>query len=381
MGRTKAKIRATERADGRLVRTFKYDNKRYYVYGYSTQELDEKERAKRESIRNNSFIRNKDYTFSEYVEVWKSKKLKVVKESTVYYQSKLLTPILKMIGNYKIKDITRYSIEKVRDELMSCEKGNKKPYTTTSINSAITLIGSIMNCALQDEIIEKNPCANIKPLKKKDSETNARDTIHRALTKEEQKAFFDTVKEENNYYYNLFCFLVNTGCRIGEVISLTWNDVNTEKNYITIARTLTVNIDGKKVIGNTPKTKTSKRIIPLNPTIRYILNQQKKQQVRIYGFNALDGNEHIFTSSNGKIPYIESLESIIERICKKANIERFSLHAFRATFATSAIEHGMKPNTLKEILGHSSISMTMDLYSHVMEDTKQNEMNLINIAL
>lgn len=190
MGRTKAKIRATERTDGRLVRTFKYDNKRYYVYGYSTQELDEKERAKRESIRNNSFIRNKDYTFSEYVEVWKNKKLKVVKESTVYYQSKLLTPILKMIGNYKIKDITRYSIEKVRDELMSCEKGNKRPYTTTSINSAITLIGSIMNCALQDEIIEKNPCANIKPLKKKDSETNARDTIHRALTKEEQKSLF-----------------------------------------------------------------------------------------------------------------------------------------------------------------------------------------------
>lgn len=69
----------------------------------------------------------------------------------------------------------------------------------------------------------------------------------------------------------------------------------------------------------------------------------------------------------------------IKYTLKGTGIEYFTPHAFRDTFATRAIEAGMNPQTLKEILGHSSYSMTMDLYAHVMENTKQKEMNLIQI--
>ena len=68
-------------------------------------------------------------------------------------------------------------------------------------------------------------------------------------------------------------------------------------------------------------------------------------------------------------------------VSKRAGIERISTHALRDTFATRAIESGMNPQTLKEILGHASYSMTMDLYAHVMGETKTREMNLIKISV
>lgn len=76
---------------------------------------------------------------------------------------------------------------------------------------------------------------------------------------------------------------------------------------------------------------------------------------------------------------------VIRGICRNATadghkIDRFAAHAFRDTYATRAIESGMQPNTLKELLGHSSLAMTMDLYAHVMPETKQEEAEKVRIA-
>ena len=71
----------------------------------------------------------------------------------------------------------------------------------------------------------------------------------------------------------------------------------------------------------------------------------------------------------------------IKRICKDVNIEHFTMHAFRATFATRAIESGMNPKTLQEILGHSNFNLTMSLYGHCLMDTKKQAMDCVNIDI
>jgi integrase len=71
----------------------------------------------------------------------------------------------------------------------------------------------------------------------------------------------------------------------------------------------------------------------------------------------------------------------IARICKAAGIEKFTAHAFRDTFATRCVESGMQPKTLQEIMGHTDIAMTMNLYAHVMEETKVSQMQAVKIAI
>lgn len=75
------------------------------------------------------------------------------------------------------------------------------------------------------------------------------------------------------------------------------------------------------------------------------------------------------------------LDREIKRICKVAGVEPFTMHAFRATFATRAIENGMNVKTLQEILGHSNFNITMSLYGHCLTDTKQAAMDTMILAL
>ena len=99
----------------------------------------------------------------------------------------------------------------------------------------------------------------------------------------------------------------------------------------------------------------------------------------MFGESIISMNDRYFKAIRGGLISSAELTRDIAATLKDTGIEYFTPHAFRDTFATRAIEAGMNPQTLKVILGHSSYSMTMDLYAHVMENTKQKEMDLIQI--
>ena len=99
----------------------------------------------------------------------------------------------------------------------------------------------------------------------------------------------------------------------------------------------------------------------------------------LFDGNVTGVDDRIFRSARGLVLNESHVSGDIERICKKAGVTKFTPHAFRDTFATRAIESGMNPKTLQEILGHSDIGMTMNLYAHVMEETKEKEMSLVEI--
>ena len=110
------------------------------------------------------------------------------------------------------------------------------------------------------------------------------------------------------------------------------------------------------------------------------LNKDLFGHRNITNFPGVDIEEEpIFRSIHGKVLATNQVDYRIGRICDRAGIERFSAHALRDTFATRAIESGMAPKTLQEILGHSNISITMNLYAHCMEETKRNEMMVVKI--
>ncbi|ETP70919.1 site-specific recombinase XerD, partial [Lachnospiraceae bacterium JC7] len=251
----------------------------------------------------------------------------------------------------------------------------RNDYSTNYINQVMKLLNCIMKAAKVEGVIDRNPCEGVKNLKR--TEQEARETIHRALTLEETEEFFRAAKDRNSWYLPLYEFLINTGCRIGEAGALQRSDIDIKNNVIHIRRTITISEVGIE-IGESPKTKTSKRDIPMNDAIKTAIQKQEQQNRDLFG-DIISLNSHIFSSMNGG--FISSTVVIrdIKATLKNTGIDYFTPHAFRDTFATRAIEAGMNPQTLKEILGHSSYSMTMDLYAHVMENTKQKEMNLIRI--
>lgn len=195
------------------------------------------------------------------------------------------------------------------------------------------------------------------------------------MTKEQQELFMECVKE--SYLYHFFEVMLRTGMRRGEMQGLKYSDIDKKQNVIHVRRTLKY-IEGKGYIEDTPKTRTSTRDIPLTVAIMEHIEAQRKY----WCFQIVKLDQYLFCNEKGEPLSKERIQGEIDRTIKRIRgagyeFPRITSHTFRHTFATRAIEAGMQPQILKTILGHSSLAMTMDLYSHVLPDTKAEEMEKI----
>lgn len=369
--------RRTKRADGLLQKTFRVEingvKKQYVVYGHTEQELSEKEQRKREEIAK-GIEKRENPTVSEYYETWLKGRRATVSEATIRTQGKFFGVMSKIklsdasnmaFGDMKIKAVKKEDLLSLRDEL---SKGRK----TQTVNDYMALIKHIFSDAFEDDVIEKTPFKGISNLKR--TEEKARDTHHRALTKEETALFFGNERCKKSFYYNVFRFAINTGLRVGEIGALRYSDI--KNDTIHVQRTITRTEGGAYIIGEDAKTKAGRRDIPMNTIIRDIVAEQKRiNHILDGGVVALD--DLLFKAVERGLLMATPIDREIKRICAAAGIEPFTMHAFRDTFATMALENGMNPKTLQEILGHSNYNITMSLYAHCLADTKKREMDII----
>ena len=209
------------------------------------------------------------------------------------------------------------------------------------------------------------------------------------LTLKEEELFLK--EAEKSFYYNLFVVALDTGLRIGELMALTWSDVDLKKRVLHVRHTLCYfRKDGKYTFElHDTKTMNGRRDIPLTQRAYEALRRQrvKKLQVELKGLKAPEGYENlVFVTKNNRptqqFIVEEGILACVKRIQKEyPEFEKFSPHCFRHTFATRAIENGMQPKTLQKVLGHGSLQMTMDLYCHVTDNTIFDAMKLMEKAM
>ena len=129
-----------------------------------------------------------------------------------------------------------------------------------------------------------------------------------------------------------------------------------------------------------PKSKSGYRTIPLTDEAIRILMAQKKKNMKIKEIS-IEWVDYIFLSRKGEPVKNSTYDTALFKICEKAEIDKFSMHVLRHTFATRCIEGGMIPKTLQKILGHSNIGITMNLYVDITEEQKQKEIDIVACAL
>ena len=358
---------------------FTYEGKRCSVYGQTAKECYQKAEAKEQELLEGQYKKAKALTISEYFERWIEAKEKTVKETTIRTNKILFKIASGMVidgngntfGNLKVVDIEAQNIRDIQDKMIQAGK------STRTVNDTVSLIKGILQCAVDvDRIITWNPAAGVKRIRR--TEPAARDTYHRALTIEETKAFFKAAKDRESWYYNLYCFLIDTGCRCGEAGAIQNSDISGK--VIHVSKTVTRTAEGTYRIGDEAKTKAGTRDIPIRPLARQAIDGQR--EINRLLNNGITGiNDTLFKSPRGYLLSDTVVNQDIARICKAAGVQKFTAHAFRDTFATRCVESGMQPKTLQEIMGHTDIAMTMNLYAHVMEETKVSQMQAVKIAI
>ena len=373
------------RKDGRIERKFTFEGKRYSVYGKSDKELREKEFAKRKELEESKYKKAGKLTVGEYFDRWLEAKTGTVKETTIRTDRILLNRIRETVidkAGTKFGDLmlTAVEVQNIRDlqkglqkELHTKDKNNKpvirKGMTTRATNDAVYLLKQVYKTAIDERAVIYNP-VSVKPLKR--TEEPARDTIHRALTMRETADFLKAANE--SHYYNLYVFLLNTGCRIGEAGSLMIGDVNADG--VKVCRTITRTECGGYEIGKEAKTAAGRRMIPMNKDARAAWDDQR------YINDELDGVVNIgvpvFRAPHGGLLKSANVNYDIKKYCNSIGLEPFTVHAFRDTFATRCVESKMDVTTLKEIMGHTDINMTLALYAHVMNERKKEQLKAVS---
>lgn len=345
-----------------------YQGKRYLVHGNTITETQKAMNDLKYKLEHGAFVETKKVTLSEWFDTWMEqyKKNRVKIGTYTSYKRYFDCAIKDRLGNKRIADIRGEHIQKLYNDLA------KEEYALSSIKIVSAVLNGCMQQAMRNGLIERNPVKLAELPRQTEKETR------QALTKEQQSLFMKYAKE--SYLYNLFAVMLRTGMRNGEMRGLKYTDIDKKQNVIHVQRTLKY-IEGKGFFEDTPKTRTSKRDIPLTKDILELLEAQK----RYWSFRVTKIDGYLFCTENGEPLSRERIQAEIDRTIKRIRadgheFERITSHVFRHTFATRAIEAGMPPQVLKTILGHSSLAMTMDLYSHVLPDTKANEMEKIASA-
>ena len=342
-----------------------YQGKRYLVHGNTITETQKAMNDLKYKLEHGAFVETKKVIFSEWFDTWMEqyKKNRIKIGTYTSYKRYFDCAINDRLGNKRIADIRGEHIQKLYNDLA------KEGYALSSIKIISAVLNGCMRQATRNGLIERNPVQLAELPRQTEKATR------QALTKEQQALFMDYAKE--SYLYNLFAVMLRTGMRNGEIRGLKYTDIDKRQNVIHVQRTLKY-IEGIGHFDDTPKTQTSKRDIPLTKDILEFLETQK----RFWDFQVTRLDGYLFCNESGGPLSRERVQAEIDRIIKRIradgySFERITPHVFRHTFATRAIEAGMPPQVLKTILGHSSLAMTMDLYSHVLPDTKANEMEKI----
>ena len=356
---------------GGLRYRFTYKGVRRAVYGKTEEECKQKERELIDKLDQGIYKPGKDLTLTEYFDRWIDNRRGSIREATISARHTLFKEMSGIVidskgnrfSNLTISEVTSQNIIDMRNVL-------RKKFSTRTANECVSMLSSMFKTACIDEYITKNPCNGIKALKR--TEPPARDTKHRALTREETAAFLEAA--ESSWYYNLYVFLLHTGCRIGEAGAIFLDDIDEEG--VTICRTVTKTERGGYIIGADTKTKAGRRFIPLDPDARKAIEKQQELTGCLFDEDP-EADQTIFRTVYGKLLNSSAVNIDIRNICQAAGIVKFSAHAFRSTFTTRCVENGVQPKVLQEILGHANVSLTLGLYAHAMNDSKIEQIKAV----
>ena len=182
-----------------------------------------------------------------------------------------------------------------------------------------------------------------------------------------------------SYYFDyvLYSVLLATGCRFGEAIALTWSDIDFENATININKNYNRLVD---IVG-TPKSKAGFRVISIDQKTVNLLRLYKNRQRQLFTDVSSEAPEVVFATPTRKYQNTAIRQESLDRRLKEIDCPRFTFHAFRHTHASLLLNAGIPYKELQHRLGHTTLAMTMDIYSHLSKDKEKEAVSYYEKAI
>jgi integrase len=288
------------------------------------------------------------------------------------YEQHVACHIVPHIGSVKLQKLSGSQVNALYAKLAeSGAKNGKKGISAMTIHHVHACLHKACKDAVRWGHISRNPLDAADPPRKKGDGSKEMQT----WTKEQLKAFLDSVKDDR--LAPLWHTIAMTGMRRGEAIGLRWSDVDLEAERLSVRRAL-IPIN-REVVVSEPKTAKGRRVIALDPTTVEVLKGQAARQLdEQTGWDeAWVSTDLVFTAANGAALDPESVTRYFRQAVAKSMLPPIRLHDLRHTHATLALQAGIHPKVVSERLGHATISITLDTYSHAIPAMQEEAAALI----
>lgn len=300
--------------------------------------------------------------YKDWLNIWLENFVKpsIKLRSYLKYKRDVENYLLPSLGNYEMEELSAIVLQKFTVEL------SNKNLSSSTINGIVSVLKNSIKSANNAEITSKNYTNSINRPKNKEKQIEC-------FTKQEQQQIEKYILNNSNIKLFGIILCLYTGLRIGELLSLTWNDVDFNKSILLVSKTCYDSWKNGRYfkVLSSPKTETSGRIIPIPKSIISKLKEIKK----------IGNHEFVVPASSEYGMCVRSYQRLFENLLRKLKINHKGFHSLRHTFATRALECGMDIKSLSEILGHKNPNITLKRYAHSMIEYKTEMMNKIGKLL
>jgi integrase len=358
-----------QRKDGTWQASFIPANgKRKYYYGKTQREALEKLRKAQQEDKQGILATGPRQPFGDYINQWLEHvhKPTLRVSSYVTYRSLVKNHIIPALGHVALQKLTPQRIQAFYSELLEEELAPR------SISTIHTLMHSALDNAVRWNLISRNVVSlvslpHIEP--------------HEAvvLSPDEAKKLVEVVR--GNRMHAIILLAVTTGLRRGEILSLHWNDINLDDGIVYAHRTMN-RFPGYGFVENDSKTKASRRKITLPQVVIDALVEQKQRQEMARqkaGSKWIEQNL-VFPNMNGNYIQPNYVRIRFHQLLEKVGFPDMRFHDLRHSAATILLILGVHPKVVQELLGHSSIAITMNVYSHLLPSMQKDAMNIMHEA-
>lgn len=308
-------------------------------------------------------------TVAEYIRVWLRDYAEpnVAASTLQRYRGIAGSHIIPTLGSRRLADLRPIEIQAAYTRWLSpggrcgSEIRGLSPRTVLHHHR---LLREAFNQAVRWQLLARNPCDAVEPPRPPRAEAQV-------LDEQEVRRMLDAARAES--LYALFHTAVTTGARLGELLALRWQDLDFERDRMSIARTVRRYPD-KGYVFSAPKTHRSRRPISLDADTKLVLQEHRHHQIeqRLLVGPAYNDQDLVFATPTGTTLGDSTVRTTFTRILRTAGLKRVRLHDLRHTAATLMLKAGVNPKVVSDRLGHSTISITLDIYSHVLPDMQRD---------
>ena len=346
--------------------------KQRWVYADTKKEVEEEQtRLLRERDTGTSIDPSRQ-TVGEFLTHWLETIIKTKRRQTTYerYDVTIRNQLIPHIGSVRLQQLTPLHLSKMYSVLIT------SGLSASSITMAHNVLHGALKQALRWQLVLRNVATGSGPaVEAPDPAVN----IAELWTHDETRHFLDILAGERLRAF--FVVEINTGMRRGEMFGLRWSSVDLRRGDV-LVREQRVKVKGGMAVQR-PKTAQGRRSIVLSPDTLAILCEYRELQAsehERFG-DRWEGEDFVFTSPQGKPLYPNYIDGLWRRLERRAGTSHMPFHNLRHLNATLLLDAGIHPKVVQERLGHSSITMTLDKYSHVSRDLQQSAASALDTTL